>query len=213
MTSGRYDSLARFMVTKSLVSICGLHSHPSIYYELPPGYFIIYSAGERAYRDAFSLFDKDSSGTISVEELGSIMRSLGQKPSQDELYRIMNEVDLDHSGTIDFNEFLTMMSKMGGNTIDEELDEAFKVFDRDGSGQISEEELKAVMNSLGERLTDAEVHAMMLEADTNGDGQIDYKALSANEYSLLLANWERPVIGWQCDVPVRCLGSPACSEP
>ncbi|KAF8693919.1 EF-hand domain, partial [Rhizoctonia solani] len=127
------------------------------------------------YRDAFSLFDKDSSGTISVEELGSIMRSLGQKPSQDELYRIMNEVDLDHSGTIDFNEFLTMMSKMGGNTIDEELDEAFKVFDRDGSGQISEEELKAVMNSLGERLTDAEVHAMMLEADTNGDGQIDYK--------------------------------------
>ncbi|KAB5589557.1 Glutathione transferase omega-1 [Ceratobasidium theobromae] len=133
----------------------------------------VISNGE-TYRDAFSLFDKDDSGTISFEELGQVMRSLGQCPSEEELHRIMNDIDLDHSGSIDFNEFLAMMSKMGQETMDDELSEAFRVFDKDGSGSISEEELKLVMNSLGERLSDAEVHAMMKEADTNGDGQIDY---------------------------------------
>jgi calmodulin len=77
------------------------------------------------------------------------MRSLGHNPGEEELHRIMNEVDLDHNGEIDFSEFLTMMSKMGQNTVDDELNEAFRVFDKDGSGSISEEELKLVMNSLG----------------------------------------------------------------
>ena len=47
------------------------------------------------YRDAFRFFDKDESGYITTKELGSIMRSLGQNPTEVELQDIMNTVDFD----------------------------------------------------------------------------------------------------------------------
>ncbi|KIW98199.1 uncharacterized protein Z519_01783 [Cladophialophora bantiana CBS 173.52] len=39
----------------------------------------------KAYKDVFALFDKDGSGTITAHELGEIMKSLGQNPSDSEL--------------------------------------------------------------------------------------------------------------------------------
>jgi len=128
-------------------------------------------------RDAFSLFDKDGDGTITINELGDVMKSLGLNPSQEELRRMMREVDTDRNGTIDFNEFLTMMaahSSAGSDGLDE-LRAAFNMFDKDGSGQISIQELKQVMHSLGERLTDRELEEMIHEADNNGDGEINFE--------------------------------------
>ena len=37
------------------------------------------------FKEAFSLFDKDGDGTISINELGYVMRSLGQNPTEQEL--------------------------------------------------------------------------------------------------------------------------------
>jgi calmodulin len=60
---------------------------------------------------AFSLFDKDGDGTITTKELGTVMRSLGQNPTEAELQDMINEVDADGNGTIDFPEFLSMMAR------------------------------------------------------------------------------------------------------
>ncbi|KIJ98372.1 hypothetical protein K443DRAFT_680798 [Laccaria amethystina LaAM-08-1] len=129
-----------------------------------------------SYKEAFSLFDKDGDGTITTKELGVVMRSLGQNPTEAELQDMVNEVDRDGNGTIDFEEFLDMMSR---NSIDEnaeeEMRQAFLVFDKDGSGSISKSELKQVMRSLGEYLTDQEVEEMIREADGDGDGEIDFQ--------------------------------------
>jgi len=85
-------------------------------------------------------------GQITTKELGTVMRSLGQNPSESELQDMINEVDADNNGTIDFpgrslsaqkknirfltklEEFLTMMArKMKDTDSEEEIREAFKV--------------------------------------------------------------------------------------
>ena len=47
------------------------------------------------FKEAFQLFDKDGDGTISTKELGTVMRSLGQNPTEKELQDMVNEVDVD----------------------------------------------------------------------------------------------------------------------
>mgnify|MGYP001263167269 CR=1 FL=1 len=112
---------------------------------------------------------------LSFQELATVMRSLGQNPTEAELQDMINEVDIDGSGSIEFNEFLTMMSKkIKENESSNDIREAFRVFDRNGDGYISAEELSQVMSTLGENLTQDEIDEMIREADLDGDGKVGY---------------------------------------
>ena len=61
-----------------------------------------------------------TTGTITTKELGTVMRSLGQNPTEAELMDMIQEIDADGSGTIDFPEFLTMMARKMKDTDSEE---------------------------------------------------------------------------------------------
>uniref|UniRef100_A0A670JT08 Calglandulin n=1 Tax=Podarcis muralis TaxID=64176 RepID=A0A670JT08_PODMU len=67
------------------------------------------------FKEAFSLFDKDGDGTITTKELGTVMRSLGQNPTEAELQDMINELT------------------------DEEVDEMIREADIDGDGQVNYE--------------------------------------------------------------------------
>ena len=128
------------------------------------------------FKEAFSLFDKDGDGAITSKELGTVMRSLGQNPTEAELQDMIHEVDADGNQLIDFAEFLAMMARrMKDSEGEDEIREAFRVFDKDGNGFISPAELRHVMTNLGEKLTDEEIDEMIREADTDGDGQVNYE--------------------------------------
>lgn len=125
------------------------------------------------FKEAFTLFDKDNNGTISKQELSTVMRSLGLSPSEQEVTDLMNEIDLNGNKSIEFSEFLTLMSRqLKQNDSEMELLEAFKVFDKNGDGYISSAELKHVLTSIGEKLSDAEVDEILKEV-ADGQGQIN----------------------------------------
>lgn len=122
--------------------------------------------------EAFKVFDTDGSSCISVEELGQVMRSLGQSPSEIELRDMIKEVDVDLSGSIDFEEFKALMVAQKGDR-KSRLKLAFSVFDEDGSGEITANELRSVMSQFG--LTDRELDEMIKEVDHDGDASIDFE--------------------------------------
>jgi len=126
------------------------------------------------WRTIFNLFDVDGDQSITCEELGVVLRSMGQNPSDHELKEMISEMDEDGSGTVDFEEFVILMKK---KTADNEagyddIEEAFKVFDRNNDGVISAEELAAVMVSLGNPRTHVEIQEMIAEEDHDHDGVI-----------------------------------------
>ncbi|KAL5007929.1 hypothetical protein ScPMuIL_013510 [Solemya velum] len=125
-------------------------------------------------KDSFSLFDVNGDGTITVAEIGTVLRSLGQNPTEADIELLVNSMDKDGNGTVTFDEFTSIVAKTKKEgDPEEELRAAFKIFDKDGDGQISAGELRQVMVTLGEKLTDEEAEEMMQTADTDGDGQIN----------------------------------------
>lgn len=149
--------------------------------------------------EAFQVFDRDGNNTISAEELGLVMRSLGQSPSETELRDMIKEVDVDLSGSIDFEEFKALLLSHQGDR-KSRLKLAFSVFDEDGSGQITTNELRSVMNQFG--LTDQELDEMLNEVDHDGDASIDFE-----EFMKLVPEESELTTGYK-DSPISVTSSP-----
>lgn len=130
---------------------------------------------EEELTQVFRKFDVNGDGKISASELGSIMGSLGQKPTETELENMIKEVDADGDGFIDLHEFIALNTKdIDSNELLENLKEAFCVFDIDKNGSISAEELQKVLGRLEESCTIEECRKMISGVDVDGDGMISF---------------------------------------
>jgi len=128
------------------------------------------------YRFLKKIFFTRLSGTIDADELGTVLRSLGNQPTDEEVEDMIKEADEDGNGTIDFAEFIKMMpTQERDDDAEAEMLEAFRVFDTDGNGSITADELRQIFLNLGEKLTEEEIADMIEEADTDGDGEINYQ--------------------------------------
>ena len=129
------------------------------------------------FREIFSEFDKDGDGTLDTKYVGTIMRSLGQSPTEHELREIIVEVDADNSGYMDFSEFLTVMANHIKDEMDTEDDicTAFKVFDEEGKGTISVSDFRTILTTMGDVLTADEIEEMIKTADNGNKGEINYE--------------------------------------
>ncbi|XP_063715392.1 neo-calmodulin-like [Symsagittifera roscoffensis] len=131
------------------------------------------------FRQHFRIFDKDGDGTISTAELGTVMRNLGQTPTEEELHDMINEVDKDGNGEIDFEEFLEMMAgKMHAPTIDDEIQEAFKIFDRQSKGYITKNDIRNVMCRMPDIMKESELEMFLHVVDTDRKGKITFEAFA-----------------------------------
>lgn len=94
--------------------------------------FLAIDEAKRAeFREAFQVFDIDGDGTISHSELGTVMQSLGQNPTEEEVAAMIEDVDADGNGSIEFEEFCVLMQRKLKQAEDELLaaDEAAGPYD------------------------------------------------------------------------------------
>ena len=133
-------------------------------------------------QEVFRLFDTDESGYISVMELMSVFRSLGQHISEEESSGLIRQLDRDGDGKISFNEFCTCFQEYVQNCDEQDPEECvrsmFSIFDSDQSGEISTSEFTAVLQKLGPQLTPEDIQAIVEEVDHNGDGMVSLEEFS-----------------------------------
>jgi len=128
-----------------------------------------------SFQEAFTVFDKNQDGTITTKELSTVMRSLGQNPTDAEVQDMINEVDVDGSGAIEFPEFCVMMvNKMQESDTENEIREAYRVFDKERTGGIAVSEMRLILSNLPEKLSDEEIEEMLRTADKDGNGYFTY---------------------------------------
>ena len=122
------------------------------------------------------MYDKDKDGAITARELGNMMRSIGQNPTDEEVMAMIKEVDLNSDGKIELDEFITLMARNSPDTqTEDEVINAFRVFDKEGNGLIATAELKHIMMTIGDKITEAEADEMIHDADIDVDGVINYE--------------------------------------
>merc|ERR1712072_1541699 len=81
---------------------------------------------KKEVKEAFDLFDTDGSGAIDAKELKIAMQALGFEPTNQEISKLISDIDIDGNATVEFEEFLEMMEgKMAGKDPVEEMKKAF----------------------------------------------------------------------------------------
>lgn len=127
-------------------------------------------------KEAFAVFDKDSDGRITVDDLSAVFKHFGQNVSRKKLETILAEADLDDNDCIDFPEFLTLVATQQNDPEEKELKlrRAFRLYDLGNTGYISYLNLRLVMGRLGCPLTPEQAFEMISEVDTDGDGKISF---------------------------------------
>ena len=115
-------------------------------------------------KDTFSKYDTKGTGQIPYEDLATVIRKLGQNPSDAELEDWVKLADADDNGMISFDEFANFMYlMMKEQDLRDDLMEAIKVFE-DMDGMVTFDDLKIMLIEMGEKLSEEEVEELIKEA-------------------------------------------------
>ena len=122
---------------------------------------------------------EDGDGTVDTQELGTVLRSLGHNPTEEELVQIITEVDDDRSGSIKFPEFLTLMARqMKADSDNPQLRYACDLLDPEGTGNLPLAELRVLLvNLCAGQLLEADINYILPDALADSDGRLPYEKL------------------------------------
>ena len=101
------------------------------------------------FKEIFSLYDRDSDGIISKNDLEHLLNFLGLRLTKEELQDIVNEVNSEGDEKITYNSFLYLMARQIKDTgTSEEIIEAFTAFDDDHDGLIKTDDFRNYLKNM-----------------------------------------------------------------
>uniref|UniRef100_A0A182FHY9 EF-hand domain-containing protein n=1 Tax=Anopheles albimanus TaxID=7167 RepID=A0A182FHY9_ANOAL len=144
----------------------------------------------KVLRDAFNAFDKEKTGSISTDVVGTILELLGHKLTEEELEEVIEEYDEDESGQLEFDEFVALAScyvtpEEDYESLRAELREVFMMYDKDAKGYLPVEEFKAILRELDGEVPEDELDEIVDEIDADGSGTVDFEGNSSAENTRL----------------------------
>ena len=127
--------------------------------------------------EAFSAFDKDNSGFIDANELRIVLEMMGQKTTEEEIFRMIAEADSENTGQINFEQFKKVISEQKKNqslTNEEDTLDAFVAMggQPNGEGSIDADKLIQIIKYDFEMTIDIE--KLIKDIDEDGSGEIEY---------------------------------------
>lgn len=127
------------------------------------------------FQETFMLFDTKGDGMIPSNQVGDVLRALGQNPTESEVRRLVQ--DQRNDGRISFETFLPILQAVSSKPIKDTVDdfvEGLRHFDKDGNGFISSAELRHMLTSLGEKMSEEDVEAL-IHGQEDSSGNINYE--------------------------------------
>ena len=134
-------------------------------------------------QDAFSFYDKEDSGYITIAHFRNILHNFGfhrmsKKEIDDELKKADSQFLSRTSVDFDTVKFVIGYRWNRGGK-DEESREAFRLFDKRERNYITVNEIKSVLsNYLEFPVSEQDINDFMAECDQNGTSQVAYKDFS-----------------------------------
>jgi Ca2+-binding EF-hand superfamily protein len=124
-------------------------------------------------RQAFDLFDTNSTGRIDPKELKAAMQSLGFDQKNPTIYQLIADLDTPQfakAGGVDFDSFVEAINnKLGDKETKEGLRRIFDLFiDDPNSDTITLASLRRIARELGEQMSNEELKDMLERASSNG---------------------------------------------
>ncbi|EEY66757.1 sporangia induced conserved hypothetical protein [Phytophthora infestans T30-4] len=151
----------------------------------------------REIHTIFCLFDVDGSGSVSRDEMASLLLAITHDLDDMQLNRLMTdlvaeelegdsdavkeEVMVEGPQEITFEAFYKWCSariQESRHSKEELVEEIFRMVDADGSGTISVDEFVSIFKTLGQALDHDDVRELVYQMDRNGDGKIDLEEFS-----------------------------------
>ena len=136
-------------------------------------------------KNEFLLLDVDGDGTITVDELAGVLRSMKTElqASDKDIERALKDVDRDGDGTIDLEEYLKSRKYKTNRDLlhralvtRSKIRKEFEEYDRDHSGYVTKDELiEVIQTRTGVTITLKQTDKIVQDTDCDEDGKINYE--------------------------------------
>ncbi|KAJ5069776.1 plastin-3 [Anaeramoeba ignava] len=133
----------------------------------------------------FKQFDIDGDGSITVDEIATVLDKIGEHLTKGQIERILDAVDTDKSGTIEFPEFVQMIHEMKGKKIGfAKYAEKVETYGKIGRTQeYSQEEKEGIVDFINNSLSDVKAVSDIIPVNPKEDD-----IFTIIENGILLAN-------------------------